>query len=127
MQDRFKFKGKRLDNGKWVCGSLIDKPTGCVVEQMAVYYNEKGNTYINQLHSVDIKTVCQCTGLKDIKGNLIFEGDIVDRLGTRMVIGYLSGMFITLYDDGNYYPIFGDVEIIGNFYDNPELLNQEEQ
>ncbi len=58
MKDRYLFKAKRLDNGKWITGYLTDE---------------------NRICCTDIKedTICQCTGLKDCRGNLIFEGDFL--------------------------------------------------
>ena len=72
--ENIKFKAKRLDNGKWVCG---------------YFYEENGNTYIienrqkesmlnrNITYEVDPSTVCQFTGMKDSEGNEIWEGDLL--------------------------------------------------
>ena len=72
--ENIKFKAKRLDNGKWVCG---------------YFYEENGNTYIienrqkesmlnrNVTYEVDPSTVCMFTGLKDENGVEVYENDIV--------------------------------------------------
>lgn len=72
--ENIKFKAKRLDGKGWVEG---------------YFYAECGNTYIiedrqsesmlnrNEAHQVDPSTICQFTGLKDCKGNEIWEGDII--------------------------------------------------
>jgi len=72
--ESIKFKAKRLDGKGWVCG---------------YFYEENGNTNIienrqkesmlnrNITYQVEPSTVCQFTGLKDCKGNEIWEGDMI--------------------------------------------------
>ena len=80
--ENIKFKAKRLDNNTWVEGYF------CV---------ECGNTYIiedrqsesmlnrNEAHQVDPLTVCQFTGLKDCKGNEIWEHDLIHFVGYKPI------------------------------------------
>ena len=75
MNDRYLFRGKRLDTDLWATGCLVETPTGCFIHQMETFCREKGNTYINQSYKVDPSTLGQCTGLRDKNGTLVFEGD----------------------------------------------------
>ena len=86
INNRFLFKAKRIDNGEWVQG---------------FYYVFMGKHYIfeqpfennNLTHQVDESTICQCTGLRDKNGRLIFENVEVVQLsiGTRsMHLGHLQ-------------------------------------
>lgn len=78
MEDRYLFKAKRIDNGEWVQGALVyddrDKLYRIITE-----INYSTGTYLTADNAprVDVSTICQCTGLKDKNGKLIWENDIV--------------------------------------------------
>jgi len=72
---------------------------------------------IHHFYDDDVKLM-QYTGLKDINGKEIYEGDILKSgWGYSGVVEYDSFMFMK--SEGR---ISDDVEIIGNIYENPELL-----
>mgnify|MGYP000587330373 FL=1 len=132
MNDRYLFKAKRADNGEWVQG---------------YYYQIWENGYIlwgmtndvPNMIEVDVSTICQCTGLKDKNGELIFENDIIERLDIHDIKGPSIGIIeydventsflIHWTDIANYSPTFhwkNRIGVIGNIFDNPELLESEE-
>lgn len=130
--DRYLFKAKRVDNGKWVQG---------------YYYQIWENGYIlwgmtndvPNMIEVDVSTLCQCTGLKDKNGNMIWENDICDRKEEYPeIVKYNNGDWTLDYSylkgkESRYcYCNLGFyaferkcVEVIGNIFDNPELLESE--
>ena len=121
------FRGKRTDNGTWTCGYLF-----CIWERTYLCWGTTNN--VPNMKEVLPETVCQFTGLTDKNGRKIFEEDIVKITDTFNVI--ISGVVYWCdcafwvdcsYSDGDdgFYSLghLGDcVEVIGNIYDNPELM-----
>lgn len=75
MKREIKFKAKRIDNGKWVYGSLIKSTAG--IKERAYIVDNFSSMSDYSVISVDPSTVCQFTGLKDSKGNEVWEGDVI--------------------------------------------------
>lgn len=121
MEDRYLSKGKEKDSGKWL----------------------EWNAIAGIPHNVTIltNTICQCTGLKDKNGRLIWENDICDRKEQYPeIVKYCNGdwtldySYVSNKKSGANYCNLGFyteerkcVEVIGNIFDNPELLESEEK
>lgn len=151
------FRGKRLDNGKWVKGffvkridrlTLIPKCYILVQQEDTSGIAGEPTGYLNtdfSWYEVIPETVGQYTGLKDNNGKRIFEGDILriakisDGLGSyyhppldypvNVVVKWdlCAWMWETLCEDKRYISFPNawchyECEIIGNIFDNPELL-----
>lgn len=78
------FKAKRVDNGEWIEGYYVYRPDTRNLIYLPAFDGSSLNTYFH----VDPKTVCQFTGLLDVKGNKVFEGDIVKIQWGEYVIQY---------------------------------------
>lgn len=100
MNREIKFRGKRIDNGEWVYGDLLQPTEICDIYEIANCESIDGTRY-----EVIPETIGQYTGLDDKNGKEIYEGDIVK------ITGSLEKF----------------TEVIGNIYDNPELLGNEEE
>ena len=123
------FKGKRIDNGEWIEGGYCQSSAG---KTYIVGVSPKRG-YIGGLE-VFPETICQCTGLKDKNGNKIWENDIVKglfyhELEVKAVVAFLYGSFGLKWNRGDVveFSPFTSIcnckyEIIGNIFDNPELL-----
>lgn len=138
MENRYLFKAKRIDNGEWEIGSLIALPTGEYEISNKSNNPPDCDTMWDKVvitHKVDPSTICQCTGLKDKNGNLIWENDIVNCLAEECC-GYIGWnedeagfYFNVLLEDGTYeeehiYDYVDCMDVIGNIFDNPELLGR---
>lgn len=142
MENRYLFRAKRIDNGEWVEGNYVHTRLGR--EMIA-----DGTTYfgINRpcMIDIDVKTLCQCTGLKDRNGKLIWENDVItisayDYLEptddyTGIVCYSEKDVCWCLKDFENeekiipicecYGEYVTEITKLGNIFDNPELLEQE--
>lgn len=125
MQDRFLFRGKQIDNGEWIQGYLYG-----IWERRYILWGMTND--IPNMVEVDPETVCQCTAMPDKNSKLIFENDIVIkhndddkepyliRWSENYAAWKLAQCGCSMY--GFFDVDFGEIEVIGNMIDNPELL-----
>ena len=115
MNDRYLYRAKRIFDGKWVEGFLTK------INRQLHIVNQSGENAANQ---IDESTICQCTGLKDKNGNLIFEHDIVsDECGNVAEIIWNDAELQYLVDYEFEPMALGEwCSVVGNIFDNPELL-----
>ena len=122
------FRGKRLDNGEWETGSLIISMV-CGIKQYHI--QREGTAGYLYCFAVNPATVGPYTGLKDKKGRMIFEGDILrSENGYAEPIGWSqdNAGFATMdFANGEYiYEIdqflASTKTISGTIHDNPDLL-----
>ena len=134
MQDRFKFRIYCKSENKMM---LFNNPTlidGDILQGGLLFKNYDHK--IKNVHEVKPEDLIlmQCTGLKDKNNTLIFERDIIYKKGTKNHKGekmYSEVIWDQMYAEFNISDDNGmhrmpsnsnNIEIIGNIYENPELL-----
>ena len=147
MKREILFRGKRTDNGEWVCGYFVKyRPYASEDEFMCgIVPTHASDLYLIE---VDPETVEQYSGLKDTglhggdgRGNKIFEGDILFSINAEerhygivkfgkhtnshgnSDVGFYVQWPSTMYrTDIGFWASNNCCWIVGNIYDNPELL-----
>lgn len=148
MEDRYLFKAKHFK--EWHIGNIVKEPDGLYIRDI----KKNVMAYID-----DESTICQCTGLKDKNGNLIWENDIVrfkhekfdfedglepfERTCLPSKKEYKRNYVVEFCNTPTHYGlrfrngsiwfmvhkmtiVMHDTEVIGNIFDNAELLESEE-
>lgn len=141
MNREIKFRGISID--EWVYGMLCKVNEGDTEHGEPIKYKiqteEKEYGEYVQCFITDEKTIGQYTGLHDKNGKEIYEGDIVkvnDEIIAEVIwendyLGYFLYVneenSIDSFENGEQplYDYWGSIEVIGNIYDNPELLGGE--
>ena len=151
------FKGKRVDNGEWIEGFYCPVCFGYFPCRPAIVSKEEMDNGCWRPVEVDPETIVQYTGLTDKNGEKIFDGDIIKASGcdstSISVVRYgeyqprmfydllekyvfvsrpkelLYGLYCKSIKGEKMFLTNGSkiIEIIGNIYDNPELLGGAEE
>jgi uncharacterized phage protein (TIGR01671 family) len=148
------FRGKEPRMKEWVYGSLIQaKDFCCILEDESKvhpmdwpYLDGEIGIIDGNVTPVDPKTVGQWTFFTDKNGKKIFDGDIVERAHKackrhgepdKMFVTWYKGSWILLWHDdedflsnwcseaSHHGEDIGGCIVIGNVYDNPEMLKEE--
>ena len=149
MADRYLFKAKRLDwrefpeKEQWIIGYYVlgfdvyEQPVHLIFEPTSMFFSH-GET--DGWSEIDPSTICQCTGLKDRNGRLIWENDIVaywDAYSTENGQAEMGCIGKVVWDDetisfqvtnrlsAESYEVLDECSVIGNVFDNKELLESE--
>jgi uncharacterized phage protein (TIGR01671 family) len=126
-----KFRGKILKTSEWVYGYYV-----YTHDRHRIIYEDYEGFYCEE--EVDPETVGQYTGLKDRNGKEIYEGDIIRENYCGDIWEWVvkfsetyGGFYIhhlptneTFYFD-DMLGVFENGEVIGNIYENPELVGSE--
>lgn len=136
MEDRFLFRGKRIDTGEWVEGYL-SYPFCTEKGNESYYFYAKDSLDFFSRCVVDASTVCQCTGRNDKNGKMIYENDIMEAHidedfpedVSRFKVEWNGKGWVENHPDGVDREYLDDFDtehfkVVGNIFDNPELLEE---
>lgn len=123
-----KFRAKTYENDEWLYSSGIDVTEGGNEIKMVYGDAEMSDIWFNVIP----ESVSQYIGLKDINCKEIYEGDIVElifeedneTITGRGIVKYIEDMtgFFCVSFDGNCTSSILNPRVIGNIYENKELL-----
>lgn len=140
-----KFRGKCCHCDAWAYGNLVDYGEDeCPEIQGFDVYNEGSDVW--QEPTVELDTIGQFTGLYDKYGKEIYEGDIIQHRGQKVIVEFYRGaygygrivagehVFVPFigsdnnkdalqFPDGTYFDT-DFCEVIGNIHSDPKLLEQ---
>ena len=128
-----KFRGQRVDNKEWIYGSLVITPN----EHYAiVIYSKLGEHMHPIFYEVLPETVGQFIGLKDKNEKEIYRGDICSmskKIDMKIIVDYKDAGFgwsdkynnLAFRGHGYLTEILKAIEVIGNKFDNPEILEEQ--
>lgn len=131
---QIRFRGRSLRTGEWLYGDLLRNENGAVAVVPPFKLNKHNEC---SYYEVDADTVGQFIGVTDKNGKEIYEGDIILYGNTiKNVVVFRHGAFGYLVDGFGFISYAGNTnftfnpldrskehEVIGNIFDNPDLLN----
>lgn len=126
------FRGKRVDNGEWVYGSLVHRTKyyGDTTDKWFVLHGGEFDCDYYDAEEVLPDTIGQYTGLKDKNGNRLYEKDIVNcKTKSYLFEGYTIEWYnddarFVMVKNGRRYAVSEsfEYEIVGNITDNSDML-----
>lgn len=132
-------RGKRLDNGQWAQGYIVEQNTpeyhAYIITDFCAEVDDRHVDILEcDIHEVGPDTVGRCTGLTDGKGRLIFEGDIAGSTvdpGCPLCKVCWDYHSWELCDPDDRLETLADIEprtlvVMGNIHDNPQLMEPDE-
>ena len=137
MEDRYLFKAKFDDSDRWVKGQLVEANNTYFIIPNHASKILAGWFSASNVVEVKKDTICQCTGLKDKNGKLIWENDVVaywdtystesgyaeaDCIGKVVWDAETISFQVTNRLSAESYEVLDECSVIGNKFDNPELL-----